>query len=142
MLSSEPFQYDISTEPEECQAHYEKLGAVVTNYVYQLLESKENMIRLPVPKDSTPDDGTFVYVSRDYNLKDVLLVLVQGSGAVRAGQWSRAYVYNSICRVNNKTHCCQNLRMRASKGGPFLCDNPWGRPTYNSGYLLAVKKLL
>lgn len=92
MLSAEPFQYDISTDPEECQTNYEKLGAVITNYVYQLLETQEKMIRLPVPKDSTPENGTFIFVSRDYNLKDVLMVLIQGSGAVRAGQWSRAYV--------------------------------------------------
>ncbi|XP_013140562.1 PREDICTED: UPF0528 protein CG10038 [Papilio polytes] len=94
MLSAEPFQYDISTDPEECQANYEKLGAVITNYVYQLLETQEKLIRLPVPKDSTPENGTFIFVSRDYDLKDVLMVLIQGSGAVRAGQWSRALIIN------------------------------------------------
>ncbi|CAK1581303.1 unnamed protein product [Parnassius mnemosyne] len=92
--TEEPFRYDVSTEPEECQAHYEKLGAVITEYVYQMLELKEKLIRLPVPKDSTQDNGTFIFVSKDYDQKDVLMILIQGSGAVRAGQWSRSLIIN------------------------------------------------
>ncbi|CAG5059079.1 unnamed protein product [Parnassius apollo] len=91
--TKEPFRYDISTEPEECQAYYEKLGAVITEYVYGMLEV-EKMIRLPVPIDSTPDNGTFIFVSKDYDQKDVLMILIQGSGAVRAGQWSRSLIIN------------------------------------------------
>ncbi|KPJ11493.1 UPF0528 protein CG10038 [Papilio machaon] len=121
MLSAEPFQFDISTDPEECQANYEKLGAVVTNYVYQLLESQEKMIRLPVPKDSTPENGTFIFVSRDYDLKDVLLVLIQGSGAVRAGQWSRALIINESLDVGTQI---PYVRKAIGKGYGVMILNP------------------
>lgn len=86
----EPFQFSISDQHQECQAHYEDLGSAITEYIYYLLETKVNLIRLPVPKDSTSETGTFVFVSKDYDKKDVLLLLINGSGAVRAGQWARS----------------------------------------------------
>lgn len=46
------------------------------------------MKKLPVPKGD--DGGTFIFVSPNYDRKDVLLILIHGSGVVRAGQWSRA----------------------------------------------------
>ncbi|XP_038221300.1 FAM172 family protein homolog CG10038 [Zerene cesonia] len=93
-LGDEPFQFNISNDHQECQAHYEVLGAAVTEHIYQLLESKENLSRLPVPKGTTAENGTFVFVSKDYDQKGTLLVLIQGTGAVRAGQWARSLIIN------------------------------------------------
>lgn len=83
-----PFQFNISSEHQECQAHYEKLGEAVTNYVYHLLETQVYLTKLPVPKDSS--NGTFIFVSNNYDKKNTLLILIHGSGAVRAGQWARS----------------------------------------------------
>ncbi|CAG9133221.1 unnamed protein product [Plutella xylostella] len=87
-----PFQFNISDNHQECQKNYEELGEAVTDYVYKLLEEKENLVKLPVPTDSKA--GTFVYTSRDYDKKDTLLVLIHGSGVVRAGQWARSLIIN------------------------------------------------
>ncbi|XP_047505932.1 FAM172 family protein homolog CG10038 isoform X1 [Pieris napi] len=93
-LTNEPFQYKISSDQKECQAHYEKLGAAVTEYVYQLLQNKVNLLRLPVPTDAG-ENGTFVFASRGYDSQKTLMVLIQGSGAVRAGQWARSLIINN-----------------------------------------------
>ncbi|XP_045512408.1 FAM172 family protein homolog CG10038 isoform X2 [Pieris brassicae] len=93
-LTDEPFQYKISSDQKECQAHYEKLGAAVTEYIYQLLQNKVNLLRLPVPTDAG-ENGTFVFASRGYDSQKTLMVLIQGSGAVRAGQWARSLIINN-----------------------------------------------
>lgn len=86
--SDEPFQFNVSDQHQECQAHYEKLGDAITDYIYYLLETNEDLQRLPVPRDTK--EGTFVFTSKDYDKKDTLMVLINGSGAVRAGQWARS----------------------------------------------------
>ena len=86
----EPFQFNISNDHQECQTHYEVLGAAITEHIYHLLETEVNLIRLPVPKGSTEDNGTVIFVSEDYDKTDTVLILIHGSGAVRAGQWARS----------------------------------------------------
>ncbi|KAM3958377.1 FAM172 family protein homolog CG10038 [Aphomia sociella] len=88
----EPFQFNVSDQHQECQAHYEKLGDAITNYVYHILETQEKLVRVPVPEGSS--DGTFIFTSKDYDKKDTLMLLINGSGAVRAGQWARSLIIN------------------------------------------------
>lgn len=88
----EPFQFNVSDQHQECQAHYEKLGAAITDYIYHLLETETKLTRLLVPKNAK--NGTFIFASKDYDKKDTLLVLIHGSGAVRAGQWARSLIIN------------------------------------------------
>ncbi|XP_075979512.1 FAM172 family protein homolog CG10038 [Anticarsia gemmatalis] len=90
--TDEPFQFNVSNQHQECQAHYEELGNAVTEYIYHLLETEYKFTRLPVPKDSKK--ATFIYASEDYDKKDVLVILIQGSGAVRPGQWARSLIIN------------------------------------------------
>ncbi|XP_072937905.1 cotranscriptional regulator ARB2A [Epargyreus clarus] len=92
--TEEPFQFNISDVHRECQDHYEELGHAVTKHIYHLLETEVNLTRLPVPKDAEPNLGTFIFVSEDYDKKDVLMVLIHGLGAVRAGQWARSLIIN------------------------------------------------
>ncbi|CAG9566328.1 unnamed protein product [Danaus chrysippus] len=92
--SNESFEFNISSDHQECQANYEVLGAAVTDHIYHLLETELNLIRLPVPKGSTEKNGTFIFVSPEFDKQDVLLVLIHGSGAVRAGQWARSLIIN------------------------------------------------
>ena len=71
---------------------------VVTDEIYKLLESECKLKRAPVPYDATEDDdGTFIFHSDDaLSNPDKLLVLIHGSGVVRAGQWSRRWVVMTV----------------------------------------------
>ncbi|XP_073960487.1 cotranscriptional regulator ARB2A isoform X3 [Choristoneura fumiferana] len=90
----EPFQFNVSDLHQECQVHYEEVGMAVTDYVYHLLETQEDMMRLQVPKDTVPATGTFIFATKEYDKKDTIVVLIHGSGAVRAGQWARSLIIN------------------------------------------------
>lgn len=63
----------------------------MTEKVYELLETKCSLKRLPVPHDARRDEpSTFIFVSADaLTNKEKLLILIHGSGVVRAGQWAR-----------------------------------------------------
>lgn len=78
------------------QMHYEALGEVVTTEVYKLLESECQLKKAPVPYNSQgEEEGTFIFLSDDaLSNPDKLLVLIHGSGVVRAGQWSRRLIIN------------------------------------------------
>ncbi|XP_061133740.1 cotranscriptional regulator FAM172A homolog isoform X1 [Syngnathus typhle] len=78
------------------QKRYEALGEIVTQYVYELLEKKCNMTKAILPVDATVDEPTsFIYLSPNaLSNPSKLLVLIQGSGVVRAGQWARRLIIN------------------------------------------------
>ena len=66
------------------QRNYEKLGEVINEYVFCLLETIGGLNRVPLAK------GSFVFVSDDLETnEDKLMVIIHGSGVVRAGQWAR-----------------------------------------------------
>ncbi|MEQ2184135.1 hypothetical protein GOODEAATRI_004840 [Goodea atripinnis] len=69
---------------------------IITQYVYELLEKKCNMTKAFLPVDATDDEPrSFIYLSPDaLTNPDKLLVLIQGSGVVRAGQWARRLIIN------------------------------------------------
>ncbi|MBN3320369.1 F172A protein, partial [Atractosteus spatula] len=69
---------------------------IVTQYVYELLEKECNMTKEILPVDATAEEPkSFIFLSRDaLSNPDRLLVLIQGSGVVRAGQWSRRLIIN------------------------------------------------
>uniref|UniRef100_A0A667YBM1 ARB2 cotranscriptional regulator A n=1 Tax=Myripristis murdjan TaxID=586833 RepID=A0A667YBM1_9TELE len=78
------------------QKRYEALGEIITQYVYELLEKKCNMTKEILPVDASEDEPTsFIYLSSDaLSNPSKLLVLIQGSGVVRAGQWARRLIIN------------------------------------------------
>ena len=52
---------------------------------------------------------SFVFISGDlYTNEDKLLLLIHGSGAVRAGQWARRYINYLTIILNLRTHCTNN----------------------------------
>ena len=55
----------------------------MTEYVYELLVSDVALERKDLAGDS------FIFVSSDWESNPKLLVLIHGSGVVRAGQWAR-----------------------------------------------------
>jgi hypothetical protein len=63
----------------------------MTDFVYDLLD-KQGLKRLPVPVDAKPGEPqTFIFATEGaMDCTDrPLLLLVHGSGVVRAGQWAR-----------------------------------------------------
>jgi len=73
------------------QAHYEALGDVIGEEVYTLLEKQGKLDRVDVGP-SKPK--SFIFCSNDHLTSDKLLVMIHGSGVVRAGQWARRLIIN------------------------------------------------
>lgn len=83
----------MSQDPAENQKHYEAIGDVLTDHVYDLL-LENGLKKLYVPDDIPNEDTTFVFANRDdFSNSKKLLILIHGSGVVRAGQWARRYTY-------------------------------------------------
>uniref|UniRef100_A0A8C4X1N2 Arb2 domain-containing protein n=1 Tax=Eptatretus burgeri TaxID=7764 RepID=A0A8C4X1N2_EPTBU len=87
-----PFEFHVASTHRENQRHYEELGKAITQYIYKLLEEKYDLTRTSLPVGDKPQ--TFVFESKDARKADKLLMLIHGSGAVRAGQWSRRLITN------------------------------------------------
>uniref|UniRef100_W5M0J2 ARB2 cotranscriptional regulator A n=1 Tax=Lepisosteus oculatus TaxID=7918 RepID=W5M0J2_LEPOC len=95
--TGEPFVFNYREDLHRWnQKRYEALGEIVTQYVYELLEKECNMTKEILPVDATAEEPkSFIFLSRDaLSNPDRLLVLIQGSGVVRAGQWSRRLIIN------------------------------------------------
>ena len=64
---------------------------MLNDYVYHLLETEAGLKRVYIPIDSTEGEAqSFIFLSEDaLSNTDKLLILIHGSGVVRAGQWAR-----------------------------------------------------
>ncbi|XP_064653329.1 cotranscriptional regulator ARB2A-like isoform X2 [Lineus longissimus] len=78
------------------QVRYEALGDVITEYIYDLLEKETKLKRVHVPIDAGKDNPrSFFFMSEDaMENPDKLMILIHGSGVVRAGQWARRLIIN------------------------------------------------
>uniref|UniRef100_A0A3B5MDE7 ARB2 cotranscriptional regulator A n=1 Tax=Xiphophorus couchianus TaxID=32473 RepID=A0A3B5MDE7_9TELE len=95
--TGEPFVFNAREDLHRWnQKRYEALGEIITKYVYELLEKKCNLTKTFLPVDATDDEPrSFIYLSTDaLTNPNKLLVLIQGSGVVRAGQWARRLIIN------------------------------------------------
>ncbi len=86
---------------------------VITEYVYDLLESKAGLRRLelvPAGAEGAVDEPrSHVFVSPDLAVnQEKLLILIHGSGVVRAGQWARRCAQNcyylEFCPIVRVSH--------------------------------------
>lgn len=92
-ITDKPFKFEISSDASKNQAHYEALGEVLTEHVYQMLIDI-GLHKIYVPSPETPT-SSFVFGSKtDFKNTKKLLFLIHGSGVVRAGQWSRSLIIN------------------------------------------------
>ncbi|XP_017143128.1 FAM172 family protein homolog CG10038 isoform X1 [Drosophila miranda] len=91
----EPYTYDIKGDADDNEKHYQNLAEQIPNIIYALLE-KSGLSRTYVPFGKPPDRSSFVY-SQPAKLAQSkkLLVLIHGSGEVRAGQWARSLIINN-----------------------------------------------
>uniref|UniRef100_A0A1I7U8R1 Arb2 domain-containing protein n=1 Tax=Caenorhabditis tropicalis TaxID=1561998 RepID=A0A1I7U8R1_9PELO len=79
------------------QENYELLGEAVDEEVYKLLENDCRLKREPLKPAGKPDEAedlSFIFVSENCQIAENLLVLIHGSGVVRAGQWARRLIIN------------------------------------------------
>lgn len=73
------------------QRHYEALGNVLNDHVYELLIDA-GLQKIHVPDNLPTEDSTFVFANKaNFSETKKLLILIHGSGVVRAGQWARRY---------------------------------------------------
>lgn len=95
-LTDKPFKFEVSptSSRAENQENYEALGEVLNEYVYGLLE-ENGMHRIYIPNSISKEEATFIF-STKAELKDIdkLMVIIHGSGVVRAGQWARSLIIN------------------------------------------------
>lgn len=93
-LTDDGYQFEVSKDPAFNQRRYEALGEVITDHVYDLLV-ENGLQKIHVPGDLPEREATFVFSSKpDFTDTRKLLVLIHGSGVVRAGQWSRSLIIN------------------------------------------------
>ncbi|XP_008552885.1 FAM172 family protein homolog CG10038 [Microplitis demolitor] len=95
LITNEGFEFNVSEDAQYNQKRYEALGEVINQYVYELLE-KEGLKRLPLPKnsDSPLELRSFVFACDKAFTNKKLMILIHGSGVVRAGQWARRLIIN------------------------------------------------
>ncbi|XP_022109971.1 protein FAM172A-like [Acanthaster planci] len=93
--TGEPFVFEVRKgDMQYNQRHYEALGEVITEHVYGLLESEANLKRVYLG-DAESEPRGFVFMSENARTTtDKLLILIHGSGVVRAGQWARRLIIN------------------------------------------------
>uniref|UniRef100_A0A8C4J8S6 Protein FAM172A-like n=1 Tax=Dromaius novaehollandiae TaxID=8790 RepID=A0A8C4J8S6_DRONO len=95
--TGEPFVFNYREDLHRWnQKRYEALGEIITKYVYGLLEKECHLKKVTLPVDATESEPkSFIFLSEDaLTNTDKLLVLIHGSGVVRAGQWARRLIIN------------------------------------------------
>lgn len=94
-LTDKGFDFNIYTSAQENQVHYEALGETITDAIYEKLEKDVGLKKLFLPDDVPQEEATFVFSTTEKLSKPKkLLVLIHGSGVVRAGQWARSLIIN------------------------------------------------
>ncbi|XP_053149907.1 cotranscriptional regulator FAM172A isoform X4 [Hemicordylus capensis] len=95
--TGEPFVFNYREDLHRWnQKRYEALGEIITKYVYELLEEECHLEKVYIPVDATENEPrSFIFMSEDAMTNpDKLMILIHGSGVVRAGQWARRLIIN------------------------------------------------
>ncbi|XP_030832814.1 cotranscriptional regulator FAM172A homolog isoform X2 [Strongylocentrotus purpuratus] len=96
-VTGKPYEFEFKKgNPMYNQRRYEALGKILTQHIYKLLETETKLQRIDIPTDLQEDEPrSFVFASKNALVtRDKLLVLINGAGAVRAGQWARKLIVN------------------------------------------------
>ncbi|KAJ6251908.1 hypothetical protein M0813_14764 [Anaeramoeba flamelloides] len=107
--------------------HYDLIGNLVVSHIYELLKERYAMKELWLPrideeysKDRT-NPQVNIFVTPNWKTCKKLLILICGSGAVRAGQWTRQLcLYNTL----NEGTCFQYLEEAIKDGFGVMILNP------------------
>ena len=90
------FQFALSEDHSINQSRYEKIGDAVTEFIYSIMENKFGLNRVAIPIGMDESEYlSFIFVSNGFMTSNKRkLVLINGSGAVKAGQWARSIIIN------------------------------------------------
>ena len=77
------------------QKHYELLGDVILSYVQEVLVVTYHLVELWIPEDSKGPKCNVFHSPDLFTNTTKCLLLIQGAGAVRAGQWARSVCINA-----------------------------------------------
>jgi len=104
------------------QSHYDLVAAALAEFVQEKLQSDFGLLKvfLPLDGDLKEEKQIPIYASPSLDA-DVLFVLIQGSGKVRPGQWSRALCINQNLHVGT---IFPYLREIYKRRGSVLVLNP------------------
>ncbi|UJR31574.1 hypothetical protein I4U23_019061 [Adineta vaga] len=98
-----PFQFNAYPHDEDNQKRYHAIGRLVDNYIYGLLENECHLRRIPIPVDArTGEPTSFFFASDNFLDAENLMIIIHGTGVVRAGQWSRKLIINENIQVGSQ----------------------------------------
>jgi len=85
------------------QKHYEKMGEMIVKDIQERLVKEHGMEEYIIPIEPIPDGypTSSFFLSKGALENDVLLILVHGSGNVRAGQWARKPCFNDGLEIGS-----------------------------------------
>jgi hypothetical protein len=112
------YSYNHSKELRHCltnekfifltQRHYNLLGNCIDTYIQSLMKDDPwnyNEIWLPLKDENTNDhhDQVNIFTSNDFETNENgCLILIQGSGVVRPGQWARSCCINETLDIGGR----------------------------------------
>lgn len=132
-----PFEFEVDKNNHDYnQRRYEALGEIIDQHVYELLENRGKLEKLVLTKGdcsvSSNEIESFIFVSDDvFTNSDKLLVLVHGSGVVKAGQWARRLIINDNLDTGTQLPF---IEMAKKKGYAVIVTNT------NDNYRVIEKK--
>ena len=86
------------------QRHYNLLGNCLDKYIIELLKASPwNYQEIWLPIDGEQGQQVNIYTSEDFESNENgCLILIQGSGVVRPGQWARSCCLNDSLDIGGK----------------------------------------
>jgi hypothetical protein len=92
------------------QKHYERLGDLILEYIQEQMRTTYNLTEVLLPLEGEgPKSNIFISPDIATNRKG-LLILIQGAGAVRAGQWARSVCINDSLDTGTVFPCLEFAR--------------------------------
>ncbi|CAF1211232.1 unnamed protein product [Rotaria sp. Silwood1] len=112
IIDGKPFEFHVSPNKEDNFERYNAIGRLVTNYIYDLLEKECHLKRITIPLKPNKSEPTgFFFASDNYNRAECLMIIIHGTGAVRAGQWSRRLIINENLTIGSQLDYIKQARM-------------------------------
>ncbi|CAF1143975.1 unnamed protein product [Rotaria sordida] len=109
--TGKPFKFDVFSDNDENQKRYESVGKLIDNAVFELLENTCQLQRITVPVNAEKGEHTsFIFTSNDLSTANYLMVIIHGTGVVRAGQWSRKLIINEGLEVGSQMEYIRRAR--------------------------------
>jgi len=110
------------------ERHYEALGDVIVSEIQRKMKEDYDLEEVKLPIGVTDDAFNNIFVSKDLETNaEKLLLIIQGSGAVRAGQWARALCINESIDLGS---ILPYLKMAKESGYSVVVFNPNLNSTY------------